>query len=249
MLIKLLGRGPLRPQGRYTNALRGNCFSIRPRVQSRISQLSFRRLESTAPQAAPEPVIKKSTLKQRFAFPERLCVYHAGTGRVTFLACLKVTTLFVFSFVFVVTPFRFEQQGFSLGVALAIISSLVPITFVAYTTAPFVAFIHLRLPPVARQSEEALRRFARNIPRDSVLEITTMSFIAKPRLTNVRIADLRPVSRRFGLVNMVRDTAAENARRKWYMYRAVGNFRVEANKVPRAPFVWESIKQMIARQG
>lgn len=47
-------------------------------------------------------------------YPERLCVYHAGTPRVTFLACLKVSTLFIFTFfAFVVTPMSLEQEGFS----------------------------------------------------------------------------------------------------------------------------------------
>ncbi len=38
-------------------------------------------------------------------FPERLLIYHAGTPRTTFLACLKLTTLFTFAFFsLVVTP-------------------------------------------------------------------------------------------------------------------------------------------------
>lgn len=45
-------------------------------------------------------------------FPARLCVYHAGTPRVTFLACLKLSTLFIFAFFgFVVTPAFYEQEG------------------------------------------------------------------------------------------------------------------------------------------
>lgn len=45
-------------------------------------------------------------------YPERLCIYHAGTGRVTFLACLKLSTIFVFAFFgFVVTPTYIEKTG------------------------------------------------------------------------------------------------------------------------------------------
>lgn len=37
--------------------------------------------------------------------PERLLIYHAGTPRTTFLACLKVTTLFGLAFfTFLVAP-------------------------------------------------------------------------------------------------------------------------------------------------
>lgn len=39
------------------------------------------------------------------AYPENLVIYHAGTGRTTFIACLKLTTIFVFVFFgLVVTP-------------------------------------------------------------------------------------------------------------------------------------------------
>lgn len=31
-------------------------------------------------------------------YPERLVIYHAGTGKTTFLACLKLTTIFTFAF-------------------------------------------------------------------------------------------------------------------------------------------------------
>jgi len=45
-------------------------------------------------------------------YPERLCIYHAGTGRVTFLAVLKLSTIFVFAFFgFVVTPTYIQKTG------------------------------------------------------------------------------------------------------------------------------------------
>ena len=46
--------------------------------------------------------------------PERLCLYHAGTGKITFLACLRLTTLFIFIFFgFVVAPAYYEKEGIS----------------------------------------------------------------------------------------------------------------------------------------
>lgn len=51
------------------------------------------------------------------AFGPSLCVYHAGTGRTAFLACLKVSTLFILAFFgFLVTPNYFEKEGLSLNV-------------------------------------------------------------------------------------------------------------------------------------
>ncbi|RYP43941.1 hypothetical protein DL768_009538 [Monosporascus sp. mg162] len=183
------------------------------------------------------------------AYPERLCIYHAGTGRTTFLACLKLSTLFIFAFFgFVVTPAYFDKEGFSVSVARTTASALVPLIFVAYTTSPFVSFIHIRLPPFARQSEEMLRRFVQNLPPKTELDITTMSFIAKPRLSKVAVSDLRAANKRLGIVNYTRDTAAENAARKWYMFPAVGNFSIQGNKMPRLPWVWEHVANTLARQ-
>ncbi|RYP65212.1 hypothetical protein DL770_009039 [Monosporascus sp. CRB-9-2] len=193
--------------------------------------------------AAEQPPARK------FAYPERLCIYHAGTGRTTFLACLKLSTLFIFAFFgFVVTPAYFDKEGFSVNVARTTASALVPLVFVAYTTSPFVSFIHIRLPPFARQSEEMLRRFVQSLPPKTELDITTMSFIAKPRLSKVAVSDLRAANKRLGIVNYTRDTAAENAARKWYMFPAVGNFSIQGNKMPRLPWVWEHVANTLARQ-
>ncbi|KAH7018364.1 uncharacterized protein B0I36DRAFT_335833 [Microdochium trichocladiopsis] len=207
----------------------------------------------------------------KFVFPERLCVYHAGTGRVTFLACLKVSTLFIFTFfAFVVTPLYLEREGFSVTVLRTTASAVIPLAFVAWATSPFVTFIHLRLPPYARQSEDMLRRFitaqlgsaaaksptrgisgrsavAGGLTGETELEITTMSYIAKPRLSVVRLEELKPVRKRLGIVNYSRDTTAENARRKWYMFPAVASFSIQetSNTMPKVPWVWSKIAERI----
>ncbi|RYP13576.1 hypothetical protein DL765_006841 [Monosporascus sp. GIB2] len=211
----------------------------------RVSQLRSA-TTSTKAETAADPAQQPA---RKFAYPERLCIYHAGTGRTTFLACLKLSTLFIFAFFgFVVTPAYFDKEGFSVNVARTTASALVPLIFVAYTTSPFVSFIHIRLPPFARQSEEMLRRFVQNLPPKTELDITTMSFIAKPRLSKVAVSDLRAANKRLGIVNYTRDVAAENAARKWYMFPAVGNFNIQANKMPRLPWVWEHIANTLARQ-
>ncbi len=70
------------------------------------------------------------------------------------------------------------------------------------------------------------------------LEITTMSFIAKPRTSIVKLAELAPVNKRFGIVNVARDTAADNAARKWYMFRAVGNFYIQKDNESHSAWGW-----------
>ncbi|KAI0178948.1 hypothetical protein GGR52DRAFT_282276 [Hypoxylon sp. FL1284] len=206
------------------------------------TQLSGLRFESTKP--TPN---RKADSRQppppRFAYPERLCVYHAGTARITFLACLKISTLFIFVFLgFVVMPAYYERDGLSPTVLRTTLSAAAPMVFVAYITSPFVSFIHMRLPTAARGSEDMLRRFLRSIPPKTELTVTTMSFIAKPRVSNVRLEELFPANKRFGIVNLARDTATDNASRKWYMFRAVGDFCAPpANNTTRTPWVWESI--------
>ncbi|KAI1774569.1 hypothetical protein F4818DRAFT_418278 [Hypoxylon cercidicola] len=221
---------------------------LRLRQNVQISGLSLR-FKSTTPKPSPQAASQPPPPK--YAYPERLCVYHAGTSRITFLACLKISTLFIFVFFgFVVTPSYFDKEGLSPTVVRTTLSAIVPLVFVAYTTSPFVSFVHMRIPPFARQSEEMLRRFVRTIPPETELDVTSMSFIAKPRASRVKLSDLYHASRRLGIVNLARDTAAENATRKWYMFRAVGNFSAQpsSNTVKRAPWVWESIVNTIEKR-
>ncbi|KAI1378822.1 hypothetical protein F4677DRAFT_380866 [Hypoxylon crocopeplum] len=245
LVLRVLRRTQWTPLRRNAVHLRGVVpRGLSPKQNLRASGLRF---ETTAPktsaQASPNPPVSK------FTFPEKLCIYHAGTGRVTFLACLKLSTLFIFVFFgFVVTPAYFDKEGLSPTVLRTTLSAIVPLLFVTYTTSPFVSFIHMRLPPFARHSEDMLRRFVRTLPPTTELDVTTMSFIAKPRVSRVRVADLYPARRRTGIVNLARDTAADNAARKWYMYRAVSDFNAQSNTVPRAPWVWDGIMDIIRKR-
>ncbi|KAJ2991903.1 hypothetical protein NUW58_g2353 [Xylaria curta] len=174
----------------------------------------------------------------------KVCVYHAGTGRIMFLGCLKLSTLFIFAFFgFVVTPAYYDKEGFSPTVARTAFCAIAPLVFVAYITSPFVTFIHMRLPPFALRSEEMLSRYV--ISPQAELEITTMSIISKLRVSTVKLSELEPVNRRFGIVTMARDTTAENAARKWYMFPAVGNFsvqRLNGQLGPnKQPWAWHNI--------
>ncbi|KAK8064788.1 hypothetical protein PG994_007426 [Apiospora phragmitis] len=168
------------------------------------------------------------------------------------LAGLKLSTIFVFAFFgFVVTPTYVEKTGWSDTTLRTLAAAVGPLFIVGYLTSPVVSFMHLRLPPFARMSEEALRSFVRRLPaqaQTTELDITTMSAIAKPRISKVKLSELRPANQRLGIVNYVRDTAAENATRKWYNFRAVGKFNVQHNKSPRVWGVWKEIAAMIAEQ-
>ncbi|KAI1855657.1 hypothetical protein JX266_000522 [Neoarthrinium moseri] len=195
--------------------------------------------------------LTKTTAKETNApvYPERLCIYHAGVTRITFLACVKLSTIFIFVFfTFVVTPKYYEKEGWSPTTIRTALSGVVPLLFVAWTTSPFVMFMHVRLPPFARQSEQMLRQYLKKLPRDAELAVTTMSPIAKARASKLRVSELRQDNQRLGIVNYVRDTTAEDATRKWYNYRAVGKFSFQANKAPRVPWAWDELAKTIPQK-
>ncbi|KAI1262807.1 hypothetical protein F5Y18DRAFT_144638 [Xylariaceae sp. FL1019] len=245
MLLGALRRAPLLPAGTKTTALRS--IASRPVLRLQLRPPSLRL--KTTPAGSASPASSESAAP-KYAYGQRICVYHAGTGRTTFLACLKLSTVFIFAFFgFVVTPAYYEKEGLSVTVARTAFCAVVPLAFVAWTTSPFVTFIHMRLPPYARASEEALRRYIKTLPPQTELDITTMSIIAKPRMSTVQLGDLRVANKRIGNVNMVRDTTAENARRKWYMYPAVGKFYTQdMSGLSKLPWIWPSIRSRIIAQ-
>ncbi|RQM08827.1 hypothetical protein DH86_00002964 [Scytalidium sp. 3C] len=185
-------------------------------------------------------------------YPERLLVYHAGTGRTVFIGCLKVTTIFVFSFFgLVVAPTHFYSEVEEpLWVPAAVtVSGIIPMLFVAYTSSPFVTYIHLRLPQFARYSRDMLMRYSKNLPKDAGIDITTMNFIGKPRMNKMKVGELYPVKERFGLVNYARDTTEVNTKRPWWLGKAVRAFSINSNPGRiREKGVWENIAKSINKR-
>ncbi|QSZ35261.1 hypothetical protein DSL72_008130 [Monilinia vaccinii-corymbosi] len=200
--------------------------------------------------ATPRPVATPQYASKKPAFPERLLVYHSGTGRTVFLGCLKVTTVFIFVFfTLVVAPAHYYAEDEPGWVAPAVLlSGAVPVIFVAYITSPFVNYIHLKVPNYARNSRDLLMRYSKNPPKDAQVDITTMNFVGKPRVSRLDISELKPVKQRFGVGNFSRDTKKINATRKWWMPRAVRLFGVHggAGRV-REGEVWENIAKKIRK--
>lgn len=202
---------------------------------------------------------------KHYDIAERLLIYHAGTGRITFLAMVKVTTLFLGAFfTFVVVPgyIKAEKPEWeTVGVALC---GVIPLIFVAYTTSPFVTHIYIHLPPAARTSRPVLERFIHSaLPPSTELTLTTMSAIAKPRYSTMQAGHLRPSSRRFGIVNYVRDAEdamAENETRKWYNLRAMSKFGVQEVRTQKKKvkgkkskdlteaWIWDALKDKIEKR-
>jgi hypothetical protein len=177
-------------------------------------------------------------------------VYHAGTARTTFLALLKVTSLFVGAFFCgIVVPAYVTSEKPYVDTVQMLACGLIPPVFVAMSTAAFVTHIHVRVPQrlvsqgqaslinaaaAAGRSRKGLASGGDSVlPPDTIVVLTTMSLIAKPRRTALPLRELKPSVRRFGLVNYVREqpaaSAAEDAaKRKWYHWRPVKQFYVQA---------------------
>jgi len=121
---------------------------------------------------------------------------------------------------------------------------------VAYSASPFVTAIHLHVPPFARTSAEMLRRFAANAPPATRMDIVTQSLIGKPRVSTMTVDNLKPAKKRFGMVNYERDTAAANKERKWYHFRAIGNFNVQKGNETKVQhgWVWPEIAKTIGKR-
>lgn len=129
------------------------------------------------------------------------------------------------------------------------LSGIVPVAFVAYITSPFVANIHLKVPAFARYSREMVVRYSQALPKDAKLEITTVNFIGMPRVTLVKVADLRTAKERLGLVNYVRNMDGLKNKRPWWMGRAVRQFGVHGGvRIPQGNEVWENIATTIAKR-
>ncbi|KAF4423001.1 hypothetical protein CGGC5_v012463 [Colletotrichum fructicola Nara gc5] len=214
---------------------------------------------ATTPTASKPATASSGTTAQ--LLPERLLVYQAGTGRIGFVAGLKITTIFVAAvFALVWEPAMLRSDDVSVAQITAACKSphsflpahhigflprptcaLIPFAYVAYFSAPFVTHVFLRLPPAARSSRALLERYVRALPATAQLEVGTLGLAGRPRATLVSAADLRPVPADAGfretrarLVTHTRDVADLMARKKWYHYRPVSLFGLPAKEAGRA---------------
>lgn len=118
--------------------------------------------------------------------------------------------------------------------------------FVAYTTAPFVLFIHLGLPPYARRSRAVLERFVRASPPNTQLLFTTMSWLTRPRYTSVAVEDLGPLPGRFSVANYFASKATTTGGGK--RGAAVTRFNIQGtNRGIKEGWVWDATRERAAK--
>jgi len=145
-------------------------------------------------------------------------------------------------------PTHFYADESNWAAAGVMVAGLVPVTVIAYISSPFVTYIHLRLPIFARQSHEMLLRYSKTLPKTAELDITTMNFIGKPRVTRVKAGDLYATKERMGFANYCRDTTELNTKRPWWMGKAIRQFGVHNEKSGIMDGqVWENVAKSIAK--
>jgi hypothetical protein len=128
------------------------------------------------------------------------------------------------------------------------LSGIIPMVTVAYISGPFVNYIHLRLPAFAQGSREMLLRYSKKLSRDAEIDITTMNFIGKPRVTRMKVTDLYPVKERLGMANYARDTTKINAERPWWMGKVVRQFGVHSGRSKvMGGEIWRNVESVLQK--
>ncbi|KAL4885573.1 hypothetical protein BJY04DRAFT_179995 [Aspergillus karnatakaensis] len=181
--------------------------------------------------------------------PEKILIYHGGTGRTMFLGMLRITTIFVFgvSCVLVAPAFMSSEFPSYLGPAI-IAGGALPMLFVAYTAAPYVNFVHLALPISVRRSREQAIEYAKKLPPTATLYINTMKFSTIPRQTEVRFGNLVPDKSTIRPVTFKRTNPEQ---RPWWMGKPIEQFYTagKSNSGTQSstfyPEIWEHVYKQI----
>lgn len=197
-----------------------------PRNLWRSSQCCFRVKQNVWPSRSPcsLPGLCRSFATNyrspaKADIPERLLIYHAGTPRIVFVGFLKITTIFLFTAnVLLVAPTFYSDPGQPAWIAPAVAAAgAVPLFYVTFYAAPFVAFVHIKLPIFARRSREQLLRWAQSIPPNTEVDLTTIKSYGSLRISRMPFSELHPTKARFGIENLVRIKQTPSTRKKpWW---------------------------------
>jgi hypothetical protein len=122
--------------------------------------------------------------------------------------------------------------------------------FVGYTSAPFVAYVHVALPAAARRSRDQLSRWSKNIPLETEIDMTTMKALPFARVTRMPLSELRKVDKAAdGVTNLVRVLGdRERFKRPWWKLARPTRFYVgNKNTQIREPSVWPAVLERIRK--
>ncbi len=106
---------------------------------------------------------------------------------------------------------------------------------VAYATAPFVTYIHLRIPFYARRSREDLSRFVDKVPKTTEIDLTTIGQFGWPHVYRMPLAELKKVKYKLSAANVKRvlPPSSVDLDRSWWKRELPTNFHVGVKPVGR----------------
>lgn len=131
--------------------------------------------------------------------------------------------------------------------------------FVTYTSMPFVSYVRVKLPGFARRSKDQLMQWAQKVPPHTEIDMMTMQFSGRPRVSRMLLSDLRETKARWGIANLARViNPAATASRPWWMGKEPHIFYVADNgtykkspiseTIALRQFMWKRIMDRIREQ-
>lgn len=117
---------------------------------------------------------------------------------------------------------------------------------IAYATAPFVTYMHLKLPHFARRSRDHLMRWVEKIPSDTEIDITMIGFFGWPRVYRMPFSQLRRVRLTLSAANIKRVgmSSALNSKRPWWRGKIPTLFYVGTDRAQKVS-VWPKLVQQV----
>ncbi len=120
--------------------------------------------------------------------------------------------------------------------------------YVMYSTAPFVSYVHIRLPIFARRSREQLLRWAESMSPTTEIDMTTMRSYGRPRVSRIPLRELQRTKASLGIANLTRVQSSSQAemKRPWWMNKPPKHFYVGNDRgKSREASVWQKALERI----
>lgn len=189
-----------------------------------------------------------------------LNVYQGSVIRTVSVGMMRIVTIVVFGLgVTMVAPrMFFDPDQSTWWVPVVLVGSTVPFVLTALLSAPYVSTIRVLVPPSAKKSTEALRRFAEHVPPDTKVSLQSMRWLPWPTHKEIFFSDLRRLPGRQLSANLehipLGHEAAENASKIFggrLAMRMYGRYWVDMNSrnKSQAPGVWEKMWEQIPIKG
>ncbi|KAB8336846.1 hypothetical protein FH972_021154 [Carpinus fangiana] len=251
--IPARGSAPLKPAQApsITKAPTSSRHAGRPTPELATTSAATIAKETSIPNAKESPAPLSRTT-EKLVYPERLLIFHAGTGRTIFLSCTKLSGIFlvIFTGLFIAPAYYFSPLEPTYLAFVYMAGSCIPLALMTFTAAPFVTYVHLAVPAWARHSAARLQRYAQNLPSTAELDVTSLKWIW-PRVTRLNASELYLHQGKLtGAMTLRREVPRHvQESRKWYAWRPIKKFYVggKAGKKSAEPWVWDGVMGSIIR--